>query len=169
LNPWSESTDLEPFADDDPRSASVRPKESLMRCVAAALFACLTFAIGNGGAVAELPPSAYPDPNLATEQIDFKVLTVSKRKSEENDILVRWDVKVIAEVTGVRKTSSQLKTGSRIEIRYSAHRYKDPLRVGPGSHEVLEQGRAYSASLNGGNQVYAPGGAPYSTFFPLRK
>ena len=123
---------------------------------------CLQFAR------AELPPSAYPNPDNASEDVDIKVLNVSKRVTEENDILIRWDVEMKAEVREVRKTGSELQPGSHILIRYSAHSYKKPGWTGPGSQPILPKGGIWSAFLNAAgdkdDRYYVPGGAPYSTF-----
>jgi hypothetical protein len=100
--------------------------------------------------------------------VDIKVLDVSKKKTEDNDILTRWDIEVKAEVRKVRRTRTELKPGSRILIRYSAHRYKQQGWTGPGSQPVLAKGELRSAVLNvmdeKTDRYYIPGGARYSTF-----
>jgi len=123
---------------------------------------------------AALPPSAYPDPRNASEDLDVKVLRVSRRMTEINTILIRWDVKVHVEVREVRRTSTDLQWGSRIVICYSAFRYIRPGRTGPSSQPILSRGEVWSAALNvvGDNKdrCYIPGGAPYSTFLaPAKK
>jgi hypothetical protein len=117
---------------------------------------------------AELPPTAYPDPRDAPEDLDIKVLAVSKRVTEDNKTLTRWDIEVKAEVRQVRKTGSGLQRGSRILIRYHAHRYKKRGWMGPGSQPILVRGEVCSAALivvgENKDRYYIPGGAPYSTF-----
>ena len=138
---------------------------------------CTVFLVGGALAVlavlapgihAELPPSAYPDPKLASEDLDISVLSSSKTVTDNNDILTRWDVEVIAVVRAVRKSGTGLREESRIVIRYSAHRYKKRDWCGPGSQPILSKGESWSAVLNAmGEQkerYYVPGGAPYSTF-----
>lgn len=120
---------------------------------------------------AELPPSAYPDPAFASEQIDIRVLSVSKRKTEDSTILTRWDVEIRAEVRAVRKTATGLKEGARVVLRYSAHNYKQPGWTGPGSPPILQAGVTYSAALNAVGEDnprgYSPFGAAYNSFRPV--
>src|SRR5262249_44498439 len=105
--------------------------------------------------------------------LDIKVLAVSRRVTEENSILIRWDIEVKALVWEVRRTGSRLRPGSCIVIRYSAHRYKKRGETGPGSFPVLVKGEGWSAALNlvsASNHRYSiPGGAPYNPFTPPAK
>lgn len=117
---------------------------------------------------AALPPWAYPNPKMASEDIDIQVRSSTKRVTEDSEILTRWDVEVVADVRTVRKSGTSLREGSRITIRYSAHHYKKPDWLGPGSQPILAEGDCWSAALNAvGEQkdrYYVPGGAPDSTF-----
>ena len=121
---------------------------------------------------AALPPSAYPNPESAAEDIDIKVISASKRVMEDDANLTRYDVEIRAEVQEVRKTGTALRKGVRIVIRYSAHNDKPDLRglrrTGPQSQPILTKDSIYSAVLKvagkGKDRYYYPGGGPDSTF-----
>jgi hypothetical protein len=145
-----------------------------MRCLVFAVWVALaSLAICVQEVRAELPPWAYNDPKNAPEDLDIKVLSVSKRVTEDNDTRTCWDLEVNAEIREVRKTGSGLKVGSRIIIRYGACRHKEPGWTGPGSLPVLEKGEVCSAALlawgEEKDRYYVPGGAPYNTFVVLPK
>ncbi len=117
---------------------------------------------------AELPPGAYPDPSKAAEDLDIEILAVARMQTYDSQVLTRWNIELIAEVRAVRRTKAGLRAGSKIVIRYSAHRNKEFGVPGPGSHLVPAKGEVWSVVLNdSGNTTashFIPGGAPYSTF-----
>jgi hypothetical protein len=122
---------------------------------------------------AALPPSAYPNPKDASEDLVIKVVRVSRQITELNTIRISWDVEVIAVVRDVRRTRTGLQQGSRIVIRYGAHHYMRPMWGGPASLPILARGEIVSAALDvvGDNKdrYYFPGGSPDSTFGPPGK
>jgi hypothetical protein len=120
---------------------------------------------------ADLPPLPFdnPDPALASEDIDIKVLSVHKRQIDSNDIKIRWDLTIIAEVRTVRKSVTQLKKGDRITFCYLAHEYRKRGWTGPASPQmILRKGETYSAALDymalEKDGYYYPGGGRYGTF-----
>ena len=60
--------------------------------------ACALLVALSHGVCAQPPIPGYPDPKLATEDLDIKVVSLSKRITEDNDTLTRWDVEVVADV-----------------------------------------------------------------------
>jgi len=88
---------------------------------------------------AELPPAAYAKLRAQSpEALTIQTLTVSTNGA---------DITARAKVLSVQRTSSGLKTGSLIQIRYSSFKSSMP---GPGPAMVLKQGAHYHAWLSKG-------------------
>jgi hypothetical protein len=118
---------------------------------------------------AALPPSAYPDPEGASEILDIEVLLVHKnfRPLASRLSVLRYRVEVKAKVLKVIRSHQGLKAGTTITIRYEAFRYTCPDTCGPSSFPLLTRGevcRAHLVPTDGQSAAYELWGAPYSAF-----
>ncbi len=120
----------------------------------------------------ELPPYVYKDMQAKSpERLTIKVKSV---KREERDEPERKLVAVTAEaeVTGVERTASGLKTGQTIRVRYTHTEYKQPV-AGPSQVPILREGETYPAFLSknkeGGAYSPAAGGYSFEVVAPERK
>ncbi len=112
---------------------------------------------------AELPPSAYQERQQAAPE--FLVIVVQKvwTRQEWGRTLVTLN----ARVKQVRRTTSKLKPGQLIRIRYTRERRNTPM-VGPGPIPILRAGQSCPAFLEfdglprGKNGFYAPVAGAYS-------
>jgi hypothetical protein len=100
--------------------------------------------------------------------VDIEVLFASKRflLFGSNFTVSRYKVGVAAKVLKVHRSTTSLKPGAKILIRYDAHSYSCIGWCGPSSLPILDRGKVYKAHLMPGDWagVYAPWGAPYDAF-----
>ena len=127
--------------------------------IAAALVACLA-----ATALAELPPFAYKEMQAESpERLTIKIKSVKTTERDERD-RKRVDVTIDAKVTEVARTSSRLKPGQSILIRYTRSEYKQPI-AGPSEVPLLREGATYPAFLSRTGKtgrLYAPAAGGYS-------
>jgi hypothetical protein len=125
------------------------------------LIPMLVCALTMGSGRAELPPWVYKgQQEKAPEALVVKVRSVSKREtSEEKGKQI--DFTVEAEVQKVERSATKLKPGTMIQIRYSQHRYREPI-TGPSEVPALTEGQVCPAYLFGDGKAYSPAAGGYS-------
>ena len=137
-----------------------------MKSLYVVILALIGLQLTHSSSRAELPPRAYPDPKLATDVLDFVVISCRKRLLLRTLLssVWRYDVTVRAKVLKVQRTSAAIKPGSIITIRYEAH---NSSRLGPGSFPVFARKARARGHFIAGNEKpvsCVPWGAPYSAF-----
>ena len=143
---------------------------TIIRCSTLALLvACLVQPVE----AATTPAGDAPTPANPSDIVEIKVLSTHKNYSMFGSSfnVSRFKVRVVAKVTAIERTDSDLKTGSIITITYPAHTYNFPGWTGPVSIPILARKDVCKAHLVGkqGSKEYTPWGPPDKTFEIIKK
>jgi hypothetical protein len=114
---------------------------------------------GSQHAQAALPPT--PGLGPAPEVVDVEVLRVIKiwRPFASNLHKVGYQVWVIAKVTEVVRTRTDIKQAAKITLNYEAADY-GICWCGSGSYPIPSKGDRYRAHLSDDGWFYSPWGTP---------
>jgi hypothetical protein len=118
---------------------------------------------GTGKLSAELPPYVYREMQEdADYNVKIEVVTVDRSLC----ILCEYqDIRVLAKVRAISRSSGSLEAGRIIRIEYRHHNPEQGW-VGPSPIPVLREGSLYPAWLNLKDKIFVPAARGYS-FEPL--
>jgi hypothetical protein len=142
---------------------------AIIRC--SALVLLVAHVVQPVEAAAPSPGDAAPA--APSDIVEIKVLSTHKQYSMFGSSfnVSRFKVSVVAKVTAIERTDTDLKTGAIITITYPAHTYNFPGWTGPVSIPILARKDVCKVHLVGkqGSKEYTPWGPPDKTFEMIKK